>query len=52
MLRVFWQGDGMVADNWRENAVSNEIVKFFQQFVLERDRYGFAIFREETERFL
>ena len=34
MLRVFRQGDGMVADDWREDAVSDEIVKFFQQFVL------------------
>ena len=52
MLRVFWQGDGMVADDWRENTVSNKIVKFFQQFVLKRNGDGFAIFREEGKRFL
>ena len=52
MLRVFWQRDGMVADDWRENAVSDKIVKFFQQFVLKGDGYGFAVFREKAEGFL
>ena len=52
MFGVCRQRDGMLPHGRREGAVSNEIVKFFQQFVLERDGRLFVPLRKEGERLL
>ena len=52
MFGICGQRDGMLPHGGCERTIANEIVKFFQQFVLECDGCLFFSFRQEGERLL